>query len=374
MAPDGWRPRWREGFFVRGSEFEEFWASYLGDSRRVSVVHAFGFDPRATHFLPFVFTKCKTKPERILSFELKYPGGQKEITDQVAANRAALMTDIDKTHHEETDINIGRPKHGGESSKAVQTRVRQFLEAGQDTDVIIDINAMPKSVAMAAISTALSVSDDVAGKRVLNVHVVVDHNPQLDQRIRQTEINKDAFLLAGFIAGFDVENPEERPGIWMPILGRGRLEQLQAVAEQTWTPKEKCPVVPSPSQDPRHSDELVVEYDNFLERKDEVFRQLPNVLRVSEDNPFEAYQQLVETIAEFGKNYQVLGGCRVLVTAHSTKLLSLAGLLAVYEAKKRSLCQGVSFAFVEAAGHKVEPGEETASTPYSLWLAGDAYG
>lgn len=370
-------PRWAEGFFVRDLEFNDFWVSYLSEPRKVAVVHAFGFDPRATNFLTFVESKCKTKPGRILSLELKYPEGPKDITDQVQVNRTTLQPLIDRAKHEEADVNIGRETQGAASNVSVQTVVRKFLLAGDDADIIIDINAMPRSVAMAAVSTALQVSDQVAATRKLNVHVIVDHNPDLDRRIRQVDVNKDAFLLAGYMAGFDVANTEDHPGVWLPILGSNCGEQLQRIQEQMWTPKEKCPIVPSPSQDPRHSDELIVEHDGFLEHKneeDEDFRQLRNVLRVSEDNPFEAYQQIVQAIDGFGENYKVIGGCRVLVTAHSTKLLSLAGLLAVYEAKKRNLCQGVSFAFVEAGGHTLEAGPDTPSIPYSLWLAGEPYG
>ena len=71
---------------------------------------------------------------------------------------------------------------------------------------------------------------------------------------------------------------------------------------------------------------------------------------MSEENPIEAYEGFLSTIHEFVRVYEVLGGCRVLVSSHSTKLLSLAALMAVYEARQTT-CPGASYAFVEGGGH-----------------------
>lgn len=369
-------PMWRHALVAHGPDFADFWREYLEQPGvQITYIHALGFDPRTTAFLGLIGESEQWVLNRILRFELDYGGDSKDIAAHVAENRKRLETLYGQVDIEVQVIPIAKPEHEGEGSAIARRAILEFCRAQRPAHVVIDLNAMPKSIGMTVVAAALDAAGEARSTQApMNVHVIVNHNPDLDELIQQVEVHKDAFLMAGFLEGFDTEGQNEEPGIWMPILGPGQEAQLDAIKSQAWAPSHLSPVVPSPAQRPRKGDDLILEYQEFLLGAGAVRGVPRNVLRVSEDDPLEAYEEMVDTIREYGEAYQPLGGCRVLVSAHSTKLLSLAGLMAVYDARRRALCRGVSFAFVEASGHHmVEDAAAPAGTPYTLWLEGKPY-
>lgn len=366
------QPRWSEAYHAKADTATKFWKDYLkGTGRQACFVQAIGFDPRGAAFLESLDDTQRSDISVALTLELEYKKNQADIDTLVEANRKSVEKHLGKARVLQQKISIATDEKAG--TRKTQTVVRQFLEkeAKNCTDIIIDINSMPKSVAMTAVAVALRYCDRRENQHRINLFVVVLHDPELDSRIRSTDIFFDPFLHAEFLSGFENENTDAIHSIWMPILGEGRANQVKKIQQAKWAPQDILPVVPSPSRDPKAADRLLLEYGGVL-NAEEGSPTTANVLRVSEENPIEAYEGFLSTIQEFVRVYEVLGGCRVLVSSHSTKLLSLAALMAVYEARQGT-CPGASYAFVEGGGHKYEGTPSGKSQPYVVWLTGEPF-
>jgi hypothetical protein len=126
---------------------------------------------------------------------------------------------------------------------------------------------------------------------------------------------------------------------------------------------------------PRRADGLVQSYRSLL--FDELRVDPGNFIYASEANPFEAYRQIRLAIMHYAEALKPLGGCRSVVTSVSSKLLSIAALLAVYELKAGKYDVGI--AQVESDGYRIvdESVFEASipqTTPCALWLSGELYG
>lgn len=69
---------------------------------------------------------------------------------------------------------------------------------------------------------------------------------------------------------------------------------------------EICPVLPSPSRDPRRGDRLLMEFKGPLFDTRET--PFTNVLYAHEGDPFEAYRQLLGTKKRYRRSLSVVGG------------------------------------------------------------------
>jgi len=136
-------------------------------------------------------------------------------------------------------------------------------------------------------------------------------------------IDETAAYLHGFSAAeLEREATRDKPMIWIPILGRGQLTQLERIYEFV-VPGEICPLLPSPATDPREPDDLM-----FFEYLDQLRVEPRNVIYASEGNPFEVYRQIVRCVLQYKRALASLGGCRAALSAMSSKLASLGALLA----------------------------------------------
>jgi hypothetical protein len=119
---------------------------------------------------------------------------------------------------------------------------------------------------------------------------------------------------------------------------------------------------------------LLVEYRKLLFDSWGVDQR--NFIYAAEQNPFELYRAIYRTVLRYNESLRALGGCQVIISALSSKLLSIGALLAAYELKDYGL--GVGMAHVETQGYEIEGGIDLGSelprTELStLWLTGDCY-
>lgn len=127
--------------------------------------------------------------------------------------------------------------------------------------------------------------------------------------------------------------------------------------------------------DPRRGDNLVVEYRELL--FDQLRVETRNFIYASETNAFEAYRQLRRAILHYAEALEPLGGSNAVISANSSKLLSVGALLAAYELK----CEGadIAIAHVEAHGYVLtDSGDDldrlaNESRIQCLWLSGSCY-
>jgi len=206
-----------------------------------------------------------------------------------------------------------------------------------------------------------------------NLHVWVSENAGIDIKIKDEEIDEQADFVHGFRGGLDMEATEGVPTIWIPFLGEGQGTQLERISNLL-KPDEICPVLPSPSRNPRRGDNLILEYRDLL--FDQLNIEPRNFIYADERNPFEVYRQVRRTIFHYRDALEALGGCKTGLSALSSKLMSIGAFLVAYELK--SLGMEVGIAHVEADGYNVDEAvyENDAvveNEVFGMWLSGTCY-
>jgi hypothetical protein len=367
--------RWDPYQLRAGSEFDSFWVERLKDgTRRVLFLLGRGFDARAT-----------AVPSRILGlgnaaalhgWVLRYRNGQPETETaqkRIEANVAAFKGMFGEALTE-IEIKMRGAGNSNVTSRNTSTAVSRRDELALYTDVIIDISAMPRTVALTAIAQVLALLDEIAknGGPSVNLHVVVAESVSADRRHTSGSLSDTVTSLVGFSGQLTSESSAHVPRVWFPVLGEGqgaRLERIRAELD----PDEICPTIPFPSRDPRRGDRIIEEYQRLLF---DDFRVEPaNILYASEYNPFEAYRQLYGAIDRYRFALRELGGCKAFVSPLSSKLLSVGALLACYDHRAHAggphkVNVGISYVESVTYGEPTDSVDASAEL-YSLWIRGD---
>ena len=242
------------------------------------------------------------------------------------------------------------------------------------TDVVVDISALPRGLYMPLLAKLLALFDgEQKDGEHRNLHVIVSHSPATDDSIVEEGLEDSASYLFGFAAAaLESDSTSAQPKIWIPVLGRRQKLQLEKIHSLV-SPDEICPLLPSPSQDPRKGDALVIEYRDML--FDQLRVEPRNIIYAAEANPFEVYRQLMRSILHYQQALNPLGGCKVALSAMSSKLASIGVLLAAYELGRRDPKVVVGVAHVESQGYSVDnaAGPALAPTLFTMWLSGECY-
>lgn len=364
--------RWDPYVLAGGSEFDAFWTSHLASRERdVLLVLGRGFDRRATKALRR-FREFGVLPEVwLVAFDNGEEGRAvgKALAD---ANHRELVALAGSADIVELVVRIG----GGSAiatSKSTNRAIRGPGRVGVFDDVVIDVSAMPRMVALSAIAALIHDLDGQAdgGGKDTNLHVVAAESVPTDLAARGSLMDEMTSLV-GFSGRLNEQTTEDVPRVWFPVLGEGQRRRLELIRERL-DPDEICPVVPFPSRDPRRGDRIVSEHGELLF---EVFGIEPsNVLRASEFNPFEAYRQLFLAMDGYRRALGELGGCKAFVSPLSSKLLSVGALLACYDhrfgdVEGRRLRVGIPY--VETATYADPSGaNDVESELYSMWIRGE---
>lgn len=373
--------RWRDYVLDAGKELAAFWASHLHESQRqVLFVLGKGFDPRMCLGFQALIDAGGDGRRDILAIDLA--GGEiapsQVHTPLVDANWCKLQTLL----RPNSTLSV-RPikmwsddgrRIGSRSAAALFDSLADFLGY---TDVIIDISALPRSIYFPLIAKALYLLDETTYdmmERKPNLHIFVSENPVLDTRIRDEGVDETATYVHPFSGGLAREATAGQPKIWIPILGEGQTAQLDRTYNLMEVPDEICPVLPFPSLDPRRSDNLVLEYRELL--FDRLRIEPRNFIYASERNPFDIYRQIQRTIHHYREVLGPLGGCKTVLSALSTKLLSVGALLVAYELKQAKVDVGI--VHVGSQGYVMDDGSgslglQIQSELFGLWLTGECY-
>lgn len=215
----------------------------------------------------------------------------------------------------------------------------------EQTDIILDASSLPRTIYLALMTSILNrlvpektTSNPLAAKGI-NFQVLVAEDAKLDGQIFAEDPSSEIAYIPGFSSAMQEENVQDWPLVWFPILGEGRVNQLQQIIKSTSIPDEVeiCPVLPHPSRNPRRADQLLVEY------KEPLFdsRRTPtsNILYVNESHPFEAYRQILNAMNRYRESMEILDGCRLIVTPFGSKLITLGAGLACFEMRPQNLVE-----------------------------------
>lgn len=384
--------RWEHYLLRSGNKFVLFWQELLLEKERnLLFVLGLGFDPRMCAGLKSILDVGGSGQRHCLLIEYDEGAGSpsnvyinlvnrnRQELDQLLGSRGSI-----RSHNLSMWSKDGQRRTSSRRANDMFTDLTNIVGFQEITDIVVDVSSLPRSIYLSIVAKLLYLIDRAyetkSNTNCLppNLHVIVAEDSSLDKQIQQQGIDEKATYLHGFSGELDLEATAGFPKIWFPILGEARETELRRIHDYLARPTEICPVIPSPSLNPRRGDGLMLlEYRDLL--FDE-FRVDPrDIIYASEQNPFEAYRQIYQAIVQYNQALEILGGCKAFISPVSSKLLSLGSLLAAYEIRhspelKQSGCR-VGIIHVESHGYHFIgiPEEHTQPELYELWLAGECY-
>lgn len=368
--------RWRDYVLVRGPEFLSFWQDHGNDrDRKLLFIVGRGFDPRTALGIEKIASVAKACSLDVLALDFD-EGGSTPPTVQKEAAEANWLT-LQSIVKDRGTISSRVIRFRSDDGRRIAARSAANVISNEDeiaryTDVVVDVSAMPRGVYFPLLARLLYFHDNLrkASKRPPNIHAVVSEDPSLDSSIREHGIEETAAFLHPFEGQFNREARGVNPTVWIPILGEGRTTQFDRIYDLV-KPDEVCPVLPSPSRNPRRGDDIVFEYRDLL--FDQLRIDPRNILYASEYNPFEVYRQIRKTALHYHEVLTLIGGCKVALSALCSKLMSLGVLLVAYEMKTSSILN-VGIAHIECQGYEINEQPILQIEHVGLWLAGECYG
>lgn len=375
VGQDQWSARWANYFLSGGSDFAPFWEFFLhSQQRHILFVLGLGFDPRMCSAIREIMNQGGDGKRDclLLVFDEGPDSPSKQHGDRVQLNREELQQLLaDRGSIREHELRMWSADGRRIGSRNAASVFRRIDDITQYTDVVVDISALPRSIYFPLIGRLLFLLDSRQSSISLpNVHVVVSESIDLDRLIRAEGIDDDATYLHGFSGGVDMEATAGIPRVWIPILGEDQGGELERIYDLIY-PDEICPVLPFLSSDPRRGDNLILEYRQLLFDR---FRVEPhNIIYASEKNPFEVYREFAKTVIQYREALHPLNGCKIVISALSTKLLSLGALLTAYELRTM-----VGIAHVEVSGYVMSVADPEVLNNiheelFEIWLAGECY-
>jgi hypothetical protein len=373
------KDRWASYVHVSADSFHAFLKEHVGASnkdKRTCLIVGKGFDPRMLGGATALSEVLDVKQLSVvmLVFDEGLTSPSRKYDDLVQKNIAKLTKMVPAEQVKERTITMFSAEGRRITSRSAESVFRTADEFACFGDIFVDVSSLPRSVYFPVVAKILHLLDRVKDGVVPNLFVLVSESAELDRRIMEEGIDEDADYIHPFRGAVERESAAERPKVWFPLLGENQRIQLTRINDLI-NPAEICPLLPSPSVDPRRGDNLVVEYREIL--FDQLRVETRNFIYASETNAFEAYRQLRRAILHYAEALKPLGGSNAVISANSSKLLSVGALLAAYELK----CEGadIAIAHVEAHGYVLKDSYDdldrlaNESKLQCLWLSGSCY-
>lgn len=307
-----------------GFSFDELIQAAVRRDEPSVYVMGLGFDARAS--VAFDRTaRLLPKGSRIVAIPPRQTGDGLSREARFQRENAARVAEIASQYGHELDVIEPNPDAADVRFHGLWlTRLLQGRPEWHARHVIVDISSLPSAIFFALIRAWL-----VPRTNELELQVVAAENHWLDDYVAHSGTMPPQFL-PGFNEHGKVEAVRNENLIWIPVLGHGRVAQLEAIAEAL-DPDEICPVLPLPSADPRRGDALVLEYNELL------FATRPvdprNFIYADAANPFDLYRSLLSITRRYRKVLGQLGNPAIVPSTHGSKLLSLGVLLGAVEAR-----------------------------------------
>lgn len=386
---------WNNYVFRRGVEVEELWDQMFfertrtGQALRILYVTGRGFDTRANSVMSKFLDRLSASQCSIEKADLLIVGfSGYQLSDELhtltAQNVAELQSMFGRfgTCHSMMIDDSVEGEEGVSATIALRNSADKVLQHVSDqTDIILDVSSLPRIAYLTILLSLLAkIAPDAneSGGLVANgvaLQVLVAEDPTLDSLISSEDPSNDLTMIPSYSEALQSEALKDSPLVWFPILGENRLAQIQKIEEGIPAWAEICPILPHPSKNLRRGDELLVEYDNLLFARRET--PLSNIMYVNEAHPFEAYRQLLSAMVRFRETMATIGPCRLIVTPHASKLITVGSALACYEMKLRSADyqSTVAIPYAEPKRYVAKVADIIASRPEisALVLTGDAY-
>lgn len=373
--------RWENYFLRSDTSFIDFWKDYLKSKRDMLYIMGLGFDPRSVVTVENIYN---IQGEGIRDIMIvRYFKNEKDKMSENHTNVELNLNRLNKliTEHSyvpviQKDVILRSSENTSITALQAGAIINSIEDLSKYSDIIVDISAMPRSVFIPLLNKLLMLIDQFneKGEEIKNLHVVVAENPSLDGKIHDNGIDEEASFIHSMRAK-ESSRFEEQKEVWIPILGENQEEQFDKIRKKL-SPVETCPILPFPSENLRRGDDLINKYGDLLFNDSDF--ETKNIVYADEGNPFHVYRLLNRTIDRYNRSFELLNGCKIVVSALSSKLLTVGAFLAVFEQKQ--LEKNIGIMHVESLEHALDDDYEEVKEEveknhklFELWLAGEPY-
>ncbi len=358
--------RWEHPLLLRQDALAQAWGE--GRDQPLLFVAGAGFDPRATAVLERLVEVAGRRVDGLL-IELPENATDLAVRPLAATNRARIAQLIAQTGGELAEQPLPDFRDAGALGRLVSQAFQRSGLLDAYGEVVLEVSAMPRSVFFPLIrGVLLRAHLPTSDQRRWDgdLHVAVCENPQADESILE-EGTSAMGPLGGFARGAAVSG-EAAPvtRIWVPVLGERAVARVRRLYEEL-EPNETCPVLPWPAADPRRGDRLMLEYRQLL--FEEIELEARNVIYAAERNPFDLYRTIGRLHDRYRKSLSPLGPVAMVLSSHSSKLLSLGVLLTAYEHE-------LEVQHVSPGAYGLHDGAEDLRNEdeiFDVWLTGEPY-
>ena len=358
---------WPNNFHCFGDAFPIFWKEYLhsGEKRLLYIISK-GFDSRMNAAISSIY-KMKNNSEIdccVLEFDDAVTSPSMKHIEAAERNMDELCSILEKKSIEELSLKriFGKQVLQGRRAAELFSNEKSLRDY---TDIVVDISAMPRSTYFPLVNQLINLC------QMKNLHIVVAENFNLDARIMGEGIDENADYMFSFAGDMELVVSRYLPVIWFPVFGEGKEQQLRTIfrtIQNSLSDREVeiCPILPFPAKNPRRVDNIISEYHRLLID----FEIEPrNIIYADEQNPFDVYRQIIVAGILYDDAFRPLGGCKKVVSALSSKLLSLGALIAAHEGK-------MAVAYVGAQGYIISDKnihDDVDTELHEIWLIGEPY-
>lgn len=370
---------WDPYVFIGDEDFQKFWGNHLEKSEKVCFILGKSFDQRMLKGIEAFSSSSKNWQGHCEVIMIDFdddPGSRssnKLNMINVNVEKLENLLKLEGWESREKKIKMWDGK-GFEKHRVGHSEIpKQFSQEifNKYSDIIVDVSTLPKSIYFTLVNLLYSKTQRPNDKPV-NFHIINTEDTLLDTYMHRTGIEEEPYILPGYISGNETE--EESLVVWIPLLGTEEEKRLERIYDKI-KPTEICPVLPSPSVQPKRSEELLVEYRYLLFDSWDV--ESKNIVYASELNPFDVYRQIVKIAQQYRESLSLIGECKIIISALSNNLMSLGALMAAYDLKNFNGGIKISVVHVDCLSYTLDPEYQSASTNeqkiYSLWIGGNPY-
>ena len=284
--------RWDPYLLFPESEFNTFWHDHLKKrTRRVLIVMGRGFDPRALEATRRIKVAGATPDIWLLAFDNGLEDSELRA-DLTTKNHSELISLCGEETIHQVDIKICGGEQGNATSANTRSAIKNAGEIAQYDDVVVDLSAMPRMVALTTVAKLIHDLDalDASGGKNINLHVTIAESVTADLMMALGSLHEEVTFVIGFSGHLSAQGTEHVPRVWFPVLGEGQTDRLVKIQGQARPGRDMS----SDSVSKPHSRAGVTRSSTSTTKfLFEDFHIEPrNILRATEYNPFEAYKQL----------------------------------------------------------------------------------
>jgi len=353
---------WAHPLLLDDSSFDEAWARPR--DLPLLFVCGSGFDPRAVATLHRLRSATGRQIDGWM-IELPEDATDLDVRPLAEANHAEIEELITGTGGQLRRQPLPKFNDSRSLGRLISRHFQEAAVLDAYTEVMLEISAMPRSVFFPLVRGVLQRAHVPAGDDRHwegDLHVAVCENPEVDGHV--LEEGTTAMAPIGGFAGGRGERPTTT--IWVPVLGERASTRVKALSDEL-EPDETFPVLPWPARDPRRGDRLMLEYRRLL--FEDIRLEPRNVIHAAERNPFDLYRTLGALQERYSASLRPLGPVGMVLSSHSSKLLSVGVLLAAYE-------HNLIVQHVSPGRYGLHDGAEALRDHdeiYDLWLTGEPY-